>query len=181
MLLKIRPWYVTWSLCLNGENFKQIASTQNMPARHLPTTYTSHQKLRTWCFSSIIPERLSGNKWILGPFRGRSELWRAQSGRKIHCESISDTPEGSKWLKKLVQDRFLTHVGPQIFQDSGMINKKHWVMNRTISGRSASSGGDPAMLDECIRSRRQKWQNCCNSPSEARAITGMVSGVTKQL
>ena len=41
----------------------------------------------------------------------------------MHCESISDTPEASKWLKMLVQDRFLIHVGPQIFQDSGMMNK----------------------------------------------------------
>ena len=41
---------------------------------------------------------------------------------KFQDESISDTPEGSKRLEKLVQDRFLTHVGPQIFQDSGMIS-----------------------------------------------------------
>ena len=87
------------------------------------TTTTS-----TRCFSLIIPERLRGNKWILGPFWGRSELWRAQSGPKIHWESISDTPKASKWLQKLVQDRFLTHVGPQILEDSGMINKIYWVL-----------------------------------------------------
>ena len=71
---------------------------------------------------------IKGKRLILGPFWGRSELWRAQSGRKMYCESISDIPKASKWVEKLVPDRFLTHVGPKIFQDSGMINiKKYWV------------------------------------------------------
>ena len=33
--------------------------------------------------------------------------------RKFKDESISDTPEGSKWVKNIIQDRFLTHVGPK--------------------------------------------------------------------
>ena len=81
----------------------------------------------TGCFSLIIPERLKGNDWILGLFRVHLEFWWAQSWQKIRCESISDAPEGSKWLQKLVQDRFLSHVGPKIFQDSGMSNKIYWV------------------------------------------------------
>ena len=31
-------------------------------------------------------------------------------------------------VKKLVQDRFLTHVGPKISHDSGTIDKEYWVV-----------------------------------------------------
>ena len=114
-----------------------------------------------------MPTRLTGNDWILGPFWG-SGLWWAQSKWKIHCESISDTPEASKCVKNIVWGRFLIHVGPKIFLDSGMINKKHRVRQEdteTKQGPNAHNGRTPGVGSP--EHRGQKWPSRVRQNVEA--------------
>ena len=102
-------WYVCMRpICLTGNETCQ-RDNRNIKHRKLKP----HLKLWYWVFLFNHSGTIEGKRLILGPFWGRSEHWRAQSARKTYCESISDTPEASKWVKKMVPDRFWPMLDPR--------------------------------------------------------------------